>query len=85
MLLEKQYGDPHRIYASDRKEIKNWPLTKDRDAKSYQEFFTFLNKCNRLGAAKKWNAMKKPGTLCMLVSQLPNGAADRWNRKALIL
>ena len=26
-----------------------------------------------------------PGTLCMLVLKLPNGVADRWNRKAVML
>ena len=39
MLLGKQYGDPHRIYASYRKEIKNLPPIKYGDAKSYQGFF----------------------------------------------
>ena len=43
MLLEKRYGDPHRIYASYRKEIKNWPPIKYGDAKSYQDFFAFLS------------------------------------------
>ena len=85
MLLEKWYGDPHRIYASYIKEIKNWPSKKYGDAKSYQDFFAFLNKCNSLGAATKWNAMETPGFLCMIVSKLPSDVADMWNRKALIL
>ena len=79
------YGDPHGIYVSYRKEIKNWPPIKYGDAKSYRDFFAFLNKCNSLGAATKWNAMETPDTLCMLFSKLPNGVADRWNRKALML
>ena len=85
MLLEKWYGDPHGIYTSYRKDIKNWPPIKHGDAKSYQEFFTFLKKCNSLGVATQWNAMEATDTLCMLVSKLPNGVADRWNRKALML
>ena len=28
MLLEKRYGDPHRIHASYKKEIQNWPPIK---------------------------------------------------------
>ena len=35
MLLEKRYGDPHKIYASYRKEIKNSSPIKYGDAKSY--------------------------------------------------
>ena len=64
MLLEKRYGDPHRIYASYRKEIKNSSPIKYGDAKSYWDGFAFLNKCNSLGAAAKWNAMETPDTLC---------------------
>ena len=41
MLLEKQYGNPHIVYASYRKEIKNWPPKINGDAKSYLEFFVF--------------------------------------------
>ena len=48
-------------------------------------FFAFLNKYNSLGAATKWNAMETPDTLCTLFLKLPNGAVDRWNRKALIV
>ena len=53
MLLEKRHVDPHRIYASYWKEIKNWPPIKYGDGKSHREFFAFLNKCNSLGAATK--------------------------------
>ena len=28
MLLEKRYGDPHRIYSSYKNEIQNWPPLK---------------------------------------------------------
>ena len=35
MLLEKQYGNPHIIYVSYRKEIKNWPPKINGDAKAY--------------------------------------------------
>ena len=63
MLLEQQYGDPHRIYGSYRKQIKNWPPIKYGDAKSCRDFFAFLNKCSSLGAATKWNAMETTDTL----------------------
>ena len=84
MVLEKRYGDPYRLYASYRKETVNWLPIKYGDAKSYQEPFDFLNKCNILGAATKWNDMETPDTLCVLVSKLPNAVTDRWKRKTLI-
>ena len=85
MLLEKLYGDSHRIYASYSKEINNWPPIKYEHTKSYRDFFAFLKNCNSLGAAIKGNAMETPDTLCVIVSMLPNGVADSWNRKALML
>ena len=78
MLLEKQYGDPHRKYGTYRKEIKNWPPIKYGDANSRRDFFAF--KCKSLGVATKWNAMETTGTLRMLVSKLPNSITDTWNR-----
>ena len=84
-FLKIAVGTRLRIHASYRKEIKNWPRIKHGDAKSYQYFFAFLNECNSPGAAGKWNAMKTPDTLYMLVLKLPNGVANRWNRKALML
>ena len=78
-------GTRLRIHASYRKEINNWPQIKHGDAKSYQDFLAFLNKCSSLGATTKGNAMKTPDTLCMLVLKLPNGVTNRWNRKALML
>ena len=77
MLLEKRYGDPHRIYASYRKEIKNRPPTKYGDAKLYLDVFAFLKKCNSPGGATKWNPMETSNTLCTLVSKLPSSVADR--------
>ena len=44
-LLEKVYGNSHKITASYRKEIKQWPQFKFEDASAFQKFYTFLVKC----------------------------------------
>ena len=48
MLLEQHYGDPHRILAAYRKEIKGWPLLKPGDSSSYRKFYNFLVKCDSI-------------------------------------
>ena len=47
-LLEKTYGNPHKILSSYRKEIKEWPQIKFGDAKAFQKFYDFLLKCESI-------------------------------------
>ena len=44
-LLEKTYGNPHKILSSFRKEVKDWPQVKFVDAKAFCKFFNSLLKC----------------------------------------
>ena len=39
-LLEKVYENPHKILASYRKEIKQWPQIKFGDARAFWKFHT---------------------------------------------
>ena len=34
-LLEKTYGNPHKILSSYRREVKDWPQIKFGDAKAF--------------------------------------------------
>ena len=43
-LLEKMYGNPHRILASCRKEVKDWPHIKFEDSRGFKKFHSFLLK-----------------------------------------
>ena len=38
LLLERHYGDPHRILAAYRKEIRGWPSLKNGDSAGYRRF-----------------------------------------------
>ena len=81
-FLRKKYGDSHIVLASYRKEVRNWPKLKFGDGKEFRVFYNFLVKCD--GGAREHcrNAINTPDILCMLVSKLPNGLIDRWNRTA---
>ena len=81
-LLRKRYGDPHIILSTYRKEVRNWPKLKFGDAKGFRKFYNFLVKCEGVSKEQLWNAINTPDILCMLVSKLPNGLIDMWNRTA---
>ena len=81
-LLRKRYGDPHIILSTYIKEVRNWPKLKFGDAKGFRKFYNFLVKCEGVAKEQLWNAITIPDILCMLVSKLPNGLIDRWNRTA---
>ena len=68
------------VLASYRKEVRNWP--KFADGKEFRVFYNFLVKCDGVTREHCLNAINTPDILCMLVSKLPNGLIDRWNRTA---
>ena len=82
-LLEKVYGNPHKILAIYRKEIKQWPQIKFGDARAFWKFHTFLLKFRSMSFNQRWNALDSPDIVCMLISKLPGGIMKRWNRKVL--
>ena len=43
-LLEKTYGDPHKILLSYQKEVKEWPQIKFGYAKAFRKFYNFFAK-----------------------------------------
>ena len=83
LLLEQYYGDPHRILAAYRKEVKSWPLLKPGDTSSYRKFYNFLIKCESIMSQQQWNSLNSPDILCTLTSKLPGNTRDKWNRKVL--
>ena len=42
-LLEQKYGNPHRIIAAYRKEIKTWPKLKPADVATFKNSTIFLS------------------------------------------
>ena len=75
-LLEKTYGNPHKILSSYRRELKEWSQIKFGDAKVFRKFYNFLLKCESISGSQQWNAMDTPEMLCMLIAKLPGGLTD---------
>ena len=82
-LLEKVYGNPQKILASYREEVKNWQTIKFGEAIAFRRFHNFLLRCKSVATNQKWNASNTPDILCMLTSKLPSGIMERWNREVL--
>ena len=80
-LLYKRYGDPHKLLAAHRAEIRKWPIVKVGDAEGFRKFHNFLIKCQSIMNGNNWNIMDSPETICMLLSKLPGHMRDRWNRE----
>ena len=60
MLLEKRYGDPHRLLGSYRKEIKEWQQLKLGDAESFRKFSNFLVQYQNVTGRDNWNFLENP-------------------------
>ena len=80
MLLNKRYSNPHLLLASNRKEIKSLAPVKPGDAMGFRKLHHFLLKCETFSKITNWNSLETPETLRILVSKLPGGLRDRWNR-----
>ena len=80
LLLEKTYGNPHKILFSYRKVVKDWPQVKFGDAKAFWKLFNFLLRSGSISDNQHWNTLGTPEILCMLISKLPGMLMNRWNR-----
>ena len=82
-LLEKNYGNPYKILASYRNEIKRMPKIRTGDASAYRKMFNFLIKCKSLSYDEGYNPLDTPDVICMVLAKLPIYLQDRWNRDAM--
>ena len=76
-------GDPCKIMAACRKEIKHWPQIKFGDVDAYQEFQNFLVKLENIGHLQSWQVLDIPDIMCILLSELSGSARDKWSINGL--
>ena len=79
-LLERQYGNPFKLLACYRNEIKRMTKIKPGDAAAYRRLFNFLIKCQSLQYSNNQNPLDTPDVICMILSKVPGFLQDRWNR-----
>ena len=78
-LLEKQYGNPHKLLASYRMEIKQMTKIKPGNAAAYRRLFNFLTKCKSLEYGDQ-NPLDTPDVIYMILTKIPGSLQDRLNR-----
>ena len=67
----------HSLLASYKTEIKSLAPVKPGNAKDYRKFYNFVLKRDTFST--NWNSLETQELV--LVSELPGGLMDRWNRK----
>ena len=82
-LLRRQYGNPQRLLATYRMEIKHMSPIKPGDISAFRKLFNFLIKCQSLSRPSQNNRLDAPEIICMILSKLPFHLQDRWNRNTL--
>ena len=84
-VLRRQYGNPHTLLSSYRREVRQMIPLKAGDATAFRKLFNFLIKCQTIEFDGHYNPLDTPEIICMVLSQLPLHLQDRWNRHTLQL
>ena len=84
-LLRIRYGDPLKVLATYKKEIRRWPTIKAGDASSFRSFHNFLLKSQSVTSTQTWNALDSPDTPCLMIAKFPRHIRDGWNQQALAI
>ena len=79
-LLERQYGNPFKLLAYYRNEIKWMTKIKLGDESAFRRLFNFLIKCQSLQYSNNQNPLDTPDVICMILLKIPGLLQDRWNR-----
>ena len=83
-LLQKEYGDPHKVSSLYMKELRSWKPINSGDVNELKRYYRFLLKChtNRKGYTYL-NLLDNPETLRVFQSKLPYKMREKWTRRAV--
>ncbi|XP_066931171.1 uncharacterized protein [Clytia hemisphaerica] len=84
-LLLSRFGDPYKILISYRKELSSFKHIKYGDSFELRKLYTFLLKCSQLVTGKYRYSFDNPENIAVIVSKLPVGLRERWNRESFSL
>ena len=83
-LLEKEYGDPHKVTSAYMRELDSWKIIRSGNVSDFKKFYRFLLKCNTNRKGDVYlRILDNPETLRNLQSKLPLKVQERWARKAV--
>lgn len=81
-LLQRRYGDKHRIACEYMKELKNWPKLKANDSASYRKLQSFIIKFEA-NMISRHSTYDTPELIQLLSKKLPIRGQFTWNRFVL--
>ena len=76
-LLKKRNGDPHKLLASNWREIKQMSKIKPGDAIAFRRPFNFLMKCQTMNYGTSKNPLDSPDVIFMTFLKVPGHLQDR--------
>ena len=83
-LLEKEYGDPHKVTSAYMRELDSWKTIRTGNVDDFKKFYRFLLKCNTNRKGDVYlRLLDNPETLRSIQSKLPHKLQERWTRKAV--
>ena len=87
-LLERQYGNPFKLLAYYRNEIKRMTKIKLGDESAFRRLFNFLIKCQSLQYSNNQNPLDTPDVICMILLKIQGfyktGGTDTFTKSGRI-
>jgi hypothetical protein len=82
-MLDKRYGNSHKIAEAFLKRAENWPDVKRENAVELNKFSLFLTECkNMMDSIDSLHELNHSQCLQMLVSKLPYNLRSMWRNTA---
>ena len=82
-LLQKRFGNVHRIAEAYLSKMRAWPNVKNDDSLGLQELSLFLLECkNTMESLDYTSELHSTANIRLLVEKLPYKMRDRWRQKA---
>ena len=84
-ILHRQYGNPHTLLSSNRKEVKQMVSLKAGDGTAFRKLFNFVIKCQIIEVDGHHNPLYTPEIIWTVLSKLLLQLQNRWNHITLQL
>ena len=82
-LLQKRFGNVHRIAESYLSKMRAWPTVKNDDAAGLQDLSLFLLECkNTMESLEYTSELYSTANIRLLLEKLPYKMRDRWRQRA---
>ena len=83
-LLQKEYGDSHKVSPAYMKKLTEWPFLKYDDWPALKSFYIFLSKCNfAMKIISHLAVLNHPPIMQAVVQKLPFALQTKWRENVV--